>query len=960
MSTADLRQARVRLERALFPLRQRALVVGLFFAVAIAALVVIAMLLLGMWVDLTVPLSVGIRRLVVPLAVISAVAFAIALMRQASLRSNLPSLARRVDDVSHSGGRVMTGFDLTREDQPEQSSLADGLALLAAEQAEDVCDKVDEVEAVPADNARYWWKVVGATALCLCIFAGLVPRMAWTQVQRILVPMESQLPYSPTAITVDPGDAQVLYGDDLEVIAMIDGPLVEDLELVLNYADGREEPLPMLAETDDRWRTFLTRITEPAEYHVRGGSARSRSHQLQVKMTPQITEVQCRIEQPEYTRRGIYEGPIPESGIEGLAGSTVTLSVQSNRPLSSGEVKLEMDDDVKRIALNSVATSVGSQAVEGSFELTRGGRFSIAIVDRDGIPSSESLDGILRILPDHAPVVRLLQPKPISLATPDVHLPVVIAAEDDYEISRMELFRGLNGSPPLAKVMLLEEVSASTRVSHSLPLAAYGLQPGDEITLFARVEDNDPSGAKGAESPVHIVRIISREQLAQLEMSKRGVEALLSKQRQVQRMLASLQEKMQEAADAAGDAQQKAAEAAADAGNAEAQMAAAEAQQKAAQAMAKANEAMNKAATSTQRLGDHPLPVDVDQGMSEQLKELAAKLSKAAERLQELTDKVDSGQQLSQEEQQDLKDLMEQMGAAKKQHQQQSMEPTEQLAKTFPLVADQQRFTQLARRQRSLAQRLDALRAADPSDPAVARRADDLRREQQQLQVALSQLLEDIQSHAKQLPDDPEFDKLRQTANEFVRNVRSSRADPSMTSTQQELLGGNASGASENASTAADILESFLSQCNGMGGQACKNCESGFNPSAGSANLGNSLQQLLDSLGLGQGQTGRKPGMSAGMGPGGGYSMPQNTAENIGLYGGLPTEVASPRSGEDGDKSEGAIASYTQGGDAKATAGSESTSEATARGDAAAGVPSLYREQVNEYFRQLADELGDL
>lgn len=303
MSTADLREARVRLERALLPLRQRALIVGLFFAFAIAALVVMAALVLGMWVDLTVPLAVGVRRLVAPLALLSAIAFAVVLMRRASFQSRLSSLARRVDEVSHSGGRVMTGYDLTRDEAKNESPLpgplSQGLALLAAEQAQDVCSDVDEVEAVPADRARYWWKVVAATSLCLCVFAFFVPRMAWTQVQRILVPMESQLPYSPTAISVDPGDTQVLYGDDLEVIASIQGPLVEDMELVLQYSDEREERLPMLAETDDRWRTYLTRVTEPANYYVRGGSARSMSHQLNVKMTPQITAVQCRIQQPQ-------------------------------------------------------------------------------------------------------------------------------------------------------------------------------------------------------------------------------------------------------------------------------------------------------------------------------------------------------------------------------------------------------------------------------------------------------------------------------------------------------------------------------------------------------------------------------------------------------------------------------------------------------------------------------------
>lgn len=92
MSTADLREARLRLEQALFPLRQRALVVGSLVAVAVAALVVITTLVLGMWIDLTVPLSTGLRRLVLPLAAVSAVAFAIVLLRRSSRDFKEPAL----------------------------------------------------------------------------------------------------------------------------------------------------------------------------------------------------------------------------------------------------------------------------------------------------------------------------------------------------------------------------------------------------------------------------------------------------------------------------------------------------------------------------------------------------------------------------------------------------------------------------------------------------------------------------------------------------------------------------------------------------------------------------------------------------------------------------------------------------------------------------------------------------
>src|SRR5205085_80513 len=73
-----------------------------------------------------------------------------------------------------------------------------------------------------------------------------------------------------------------------------------------------------------------------------------------------------------------------------------------------------------------------------------------------------------------------------------------------------------------------------------LQLAAYGLEPGDEIKLFARAEDNDPAGAKGAESPVATVRIISQEEFEKLVRAREGLELLQSKYQQARRRLESL------------------------------------------------------------------------------------------------------------------------------------------------------------------------------------------------------------------------------------------------------------------------------------------------------------------------------------------------------------------------------------------------------------------------------------
>lgn len=980
MSIADdLERTKLRFSMTLDPVRQRAILIGFFAALAVGFLVTMAMLVFGMWLDLTVPLPVGVRRLMLAVTGLSAIASVIMLVVHAKRLSTDQEMARQIDEISGADGKVMAGFDLLDRgvpsaakstDRDRDNSLSLSLASLAAEQATEVCQNIDPVEVVSSQKAKYWWRNAAIAVFGIVVVAAFIPRMAWTQAQRMLIPMESQLPYSPTALLVQPGDTEVLFGSDLEVLATIEGPPVEDLELVLIFDDQTEETLPLLAETDVRWRTYLTRVTRPADYYVRASGARSQTHRMDVRMTPEIKSVRCIVTPPKYTNRSPYEGPVPDRGFQGLVGTRVDIEMTSNRPLKHGTLSLDLEDGNETMQLQVASPESGgdplasSQIVRGGFTLSQNGRFHLSLTDIDGTASHDSLEGAITVLPDQKPVIRLLQPKPISLATPNIPLPIVIAAEDDYGLARLELFRGLNQSPEIAAPIELESDAASARISTSLPLAAYGLEPGDEITIFARVEDNDPTGAKGAESPVATIRIISQQQLAELELSRRGMEAVLSKQRQAQRQMSQLQEQLDAAKKKLDEAlaAQQAADQSRESGDPDAgekQETADKAMQEAIKQLASAQKAAAETAESMRQSAAMELPVDIDKGMNEQLKEIAEKLEKMAERMQQLQEKMESGQQLSSQEQQELGELMQQMDEMKQQHEDSAMNPTERMSKILPLAADQQRFSQLARRQRSLSDRLDALQTADPTGPDTKRRADELRREQQQLQVAMSQLLEDIESHVKQLPADPELDELRQTASDFVNDVRASQADPAMTETQKELLGDNPIPASEQAMKAADILDSFLSQCDSMGNKACKNCNASFKPSAGGAKPGNSISQLLKQMGLGEGQSGMKPGSGQGMAPGDGYAMPQNTMDNVGVYGGLPIHESKPRRGN-GPKTDGGFATYEQGGVANATAGGNGDSaDASARGDGGAVVPSVYRKQVSDYFRELAEELGD-
>ncbi|MEM6688945.1 MAG: hypothetical protein AAF664_05925, partial [Planctomycetota bacterium] len=880
--------------RSLAPLRQRAIWLSAMVAIAAAAIAGLAILIVSAWVDLASPLSFNVRKWLLPSALLASVVSAIAWWFWDRSGRREAELVRKVDQSRHENVGVMTGYDLDvasmrsaqqgKADESGSNRFTNSLASIASEQAQRQCAAAEPAVVLPSEQTRKWWFCLGAVASLIILFAIAMPSLAMTQAGRIFRPSEDQLPYSPTSISVSPGDHELLFGEDFEVVATTAGPSLDNLELVLEFDDGAIEVVPMLSDGESRFRTFITRVTDSADYYVLGSGSRSETHRLSVRMTPQFRDIKCRVLPPSYTRQMAYVGLIPRNGIEGLGGTEVSLQIESNRPLSGGVMSIFWDngeqEQVEVAPIQTKERKVGSpddavspesrrnhsfvkyevdpgNVVLGHFDIVDSGRFEISLRDIDGIESSQPFEGAIRQLKDRAPVVRLLQPKQVSLATPDVALPIVVAAEDDYGLSLVRLYRGLNQSPPIPVALPFDESNSRARLQTSLPLHQYGLQPGDEITLFARVEDNDPAGAKGAESSIATVRIISREQLAQMQLRKRGVEALVSKQRRIQRLMDSLRKELERA--------EEASESEKEAQNAEeqSQSEGKDGDSQASKALEQARKAAAEAAAGMREMSRQELPVDIDREMNQRLQEMAKEMDDVAAKLAELQKKSEANGGLSKQEQKEFQELVERVGQQRKKHDQQMMSPTSDLSKILPLAMDQQRFIRLAARQRALATRMNALKEERLDSPDSMRRAEQLRIEQEQLQTALNDLLDDIESHVNALPNDEDLDTLRQTATQFVEEVRQSQADAMMLDTQMSLLDEDHPGASFSCQRAASILESFISQCNSMGDKACKNCKAKFNPSNGCPNPGNSIEQLLAQMGLG-GSPGSKPGSGPG------------------------------------------------------------------------------------------------
>jgi hypothetical protein len=915
-------------------IRRRMLTIGVSAGVGWAILIWMGVLAIFMWIDLVLELPPQLRLTSGRIAILFAIGWVLFVAWSAVRRAKPGMLARKLDQIAGTGGEILSGIDLMLDPRPK-GALTGGLASLAVDRAASLAAEVPVTTAVPARPMGWAFGSLAASVMGIGMIGIFLPGLIGTQWARFADPFNDHPPYTRIVFDTNPGDTKVLYGDPLDIHVSTTGPTVDRMELVLRAAGAStDEVLPMFPKPEGGWRTSIAHVTEPAQYFVRAHRARSQHYNIEVVTIPRLEGARFRVTPPTYTNLKPYDGPLPQGGLAGLPGTRVEVWLKSNRPLSGGAMELETQQGTEQLPMQAAGPK--STEATGSFEIRQAGKVTMKVIDEEGQASREAFSTPVILLADQRPFVRLLEPQEMSLATPDAPLPVSIMGEDDYGLTRVRLFRSLNDSRALPQDIELSPPPPTRREETLiLPLAQFKLEPGDEIKLYARVEDNDPAGAKGAESTVATVHIIAQEDYEKMMLMREGMEVLQSKYQQAERRMETIKEQL--------DKLQKELE------QLPPDSELSEQKQRDIEQLARQ---MDQDAQEMREAADHELPYDLDKALTPELDKLAKTLEDAARQLEQLM-KNEQGEKkpgipkaggMSDK----LKEMAKAMAGEKQEYEEDVTAPLEHLAKIFPLLEDEARFLSLYARQRDLEQRLASLKGRDnEDDPQLKARMRDLEAEQRGLREDLKQLLDDIESHSAQLPEDDRLKDLRETAGKFVTALRGSGAAEAMSEGEEGLAAFSGTRGHAGAKEGADILEQFIGQCNGMGDGAGTCLK--FSPSL-SKGLGNTIEQMLANAGM-------KPG-NVGLGPAGkgGYSASRSTMENMGLYGTLP--LVSQQTGAGGRESRiGARGRQIAGTDGDNNPWAiDPSGKFQASGAASGAVPVLYRSRVGAYFQRMADE----
>ena len=366
---------------------------------------------------------------------------------------------------------------------------------------------VDEaVDRRPLMRACY---AVLALVVLFSLYTLFTPKKVSTSIWRALFPASAvEAPTQTVIEKVSPGDAEVIPGTRLEVLADITGDVPEKVVLRYSTADREfvEEPIEM-REVPDMPRRYRAEIIgangegiqQDLNYYITAGDDSSARYAVTVFQPPAAEIVELQYSYPAYMDR---EPKTRTTGnIDDYEGVKVTFIAEGNVPLKSATITFHDDqgtdfraESLPMSVMNAERTRFRANWVlnipvdDGIYPRY----YTIECKNDRGDSDPNPTRWPIRIHPDQRPEVLIVNPREQELKRPaNAILPLTAAARDDFKVKKLTLWKQRGDDPPIKHITLFEGENASLSVDYDWRLnEGWELETGDKLSYWVEAEDN--------------------------------------------------------------------------------------------------------------------------------------------------------------------------------------------------------------------------------------------------------------------------------------------------------------------------------------------------------------------------------------------------------------------------------------------------------------------------------------
>jgi len=312
---------------------------------------------------------------------------------------------------------------------------------------------------------------------------------------------------------IEPGNISITRGESVNIVVKTSG--INPKEITLKIKDVTQtdfETFKLNPDSTVKFTHELSTVRHTTTYFASAEGIISEEFTIGVIDRPAIQKLKLIINSPSYSNIAPIE-QIDNGNATGLVGTSISLSLISNKELSSAYILFE-DSTVIPLKINS-------NFAETIFRIQKDNNYKIILKDKGNNENLSPVTYSIKAISDGYPEIDVISPNMNINMPGDERLPLVIRIADDYGFNKLMLNYRLSAS--VYDIIYdeykfieipIDKSNKEAIINYIWNLSTLKLATEDVLSYYLEVFDNDNvSGPKSAKSKTFTVRVPSLAEL---------------------------------------------------------------------------------------------------------------------------------------------------------------------------------------------------------------------------------------------------------------------------------------------------------------------------------------------------------------------------------------------------------------------------------------------------------------
>lgn len=392
--------------------------------------------------------------------------------------------------------------------------------------------------AINLNNNKKHLKYALPPLLLLLLLLITAPSMIKDSTQRLIQNNQDFERPAPFSFTINEEDLKVVQFEDKEIGVKITGEtLPNDVFIQTDFGQYKLKKVQA-----DSFTYRFNKVQKSIDFSLSAANVFSQDYSLDVLLRPNLSHFEVQLDYPAYVGR-------KDETLNSIGNITVPKGTQVNWIFHANHT-----DALDIFFSGDTTTTQTQRSGENKFTLKKqvfSDQNYTLYIGNKALPNADSIAYALSVVPDLYPQISVEQ---FIDSTQTDLLFFVGKASDDYGLSTLSFNYKItheDGSEaPLQKVALKSNMGKETSYDYTFDIQTIESLPGDEITYYFEVFDNDKiSGHKSAKTNMMVYRQPTEEEIEDIidekeEKIKDNIEAALKEAKDIQEDLKEMKQKL--------------------------------------------------------------------------------------------------------------------------------------------------------------------------------------------------------------------------------------------------------------------------------------------------------------------------------------------------------------------------------------------------------------------------------